>query len=362
MARLRAEQIFGLTPDHVEGLTVELKGKATATFSEAHFYVDLLNGHDTNLGTKDSPKQTIQAAINALPVFINHPVEIRLAKGIYTETVQFNQHVLGANGFIIIRPQENATVVLSGDNKLNHCIIVDFAQGVCIQDITIQGYKAEAVKVINSAKIDMNKCVLRDNFVALSLSNQASTYTLNSCVFLNNRIGVRVVNTSTVDIQSGFFEANNVAISAETLSTVEIKGAKISSNNTAFESKNNSVITFSSSVITENDNVAKVELATILSHNDKKSSLISNNTSGFIGVRSAKIDLRNVDMVNNRKEDILIDSGAVAMLEDCSMRKSSSSFGLSAKRGTQVHLLGSTRSRVTTTNLYDPGQEDNIFG
>ena len=282
MARLRAEQISGITQDHVEGLAVELKGKATATFGEAHFYVDLSNGNDSNLGTQESPKQTIQAAIDALPVFINHPIEIRLSKGIYTETVRFNQHVLGAKGFIIIRPQENATVVLSGDNKLDHSIIVDFAQGVCIRDITIQGYKAEAVKVINSAKIDMNKCVLRDNFVALSLANQASTYTLDSCVFLNNQIGVKVVNTSAASIQSSFFEANNIAISAESLSTVEIKGAKVSSNNLAFESKNNSVINFVASVVTENDNVAKVELATILSHNDNKSSLISNNTSGFL--------------------------------------------------------------------------------
>jgi len=362
MARIRANQILAITQDHVEGLTVELKGKATTTTSDYSVYVDLVNGDDMFLGDKLAPKKSIQAAVDSLPIFINHPVEIRLAKGIYTETVKFNQHVLGANGFIIIKPQDSATVVLSGDNSLEHCVIVDFAQGVCIRDITIQGYRGEAVKVINSAKIDMNKCVLRDNYIALSLSNQASTYTLNSCIFLNNKIGVRAVNTSTADIRESFFEANNVAVSADSLSNVSLVSAKVSSNNLAFESKNNSIIDFTSSVVTENDSVARVELATISSRNEVKSSLVSNNTLGFLGLKSAKIDLHNVDLVNNKKVDIDIDSGAIAMLEDCSMRKVSTDFSLSAKRGTQVHLLGTTRSKALSDNLYSPEHELSIFG
>lgn len=362
MAKLRYTQLFNIPQASVEGLSTELQSKASASFANTDIYVDLANGSDDNLGTAESPKKTIQAAVDTLPVLINHPIEIKLAKGIYTETVKFTRHTLGANGFIILQPNNGASVVLSGDNKLEHCIIVDFAQGVSVKDITIQGFTKEAVKVINSAKIDMNRCVMRDNYIALSISNQSSTYALNNCVFLNNKVGLKVFNTANADLRDSSFEANRVAISVESLSNVSLVGAKVSSNVLAFESLSRSIIDFSDSVITDNENVARVDLATVTSRNDSKSSLISNNRVGFHGVKAAVIDLRNVDLVNNTHVDISVESAATAMLEDCSLRKSSRVFSLSARRGSQMHLIGSTRASSHVEKLYDPIQSECFFG
>jgi len=362
MAKLRYNQLFNIPQTSVEGLFDELQSKASASYTNLDVYVDQTNGLDSNMGSLDSPKKTIQAAVDSLPVLINHPIKIKLLKGIYTETVKFTRHTLGADGFIILEPHEGASVVLSGDNKLEHCIIVDFAQGVSIADITIQGFTKEAVKVINSAKIDMNRCVMRDNFIGLSISNQSSTYALNHCVFLNNKVGLKVFNTANADLRDSSFEANRVAISVESLSNVSLKGAKVSSNALAFESLSRSIIDFSDSIITENDNVARVDLATLSSRNYTKSSLVSNNRGGFLGVKAAVIDLQNVNLVNNTHVDISVDSSATAMLEDCSFRKSSRVFSLSARKGSYMHLLGSTRSNSQVAQLYDPLQGDCFFG
>jgi len=362
MAKLRPNQLTNIPQTNVEGLTVELLSKATASYTDSKLYVDALNGDDANSGSFHSPRKTIQATVDSLPLIINHPIEIILAKGIYTETIQFTKHTLGADGFIIVKPDHGATVVLSGDRKLDHCVIVDFAQGVCIKDVTIQGFKKEAVKVINSAKIDMNRCVLRDNFIALSISNQASTYTLDNCVFLNNQVGVKVFNTSTADIANSSFELNKVAVSVESLSTVFLIGAKVSSNVLAFESLSKSLLDLKNSVVVENSSVARVDLATLSSRNLSKPTLISNNNSGVICTKASVVDLQNVDMINNKQVDIVVDSGSTALIEDCAFRKSSPVFAMTVKRGNQAHLMGTTRERSSASNLYDPSHTPNVFG
>lgn len=362
MAKIRHYQFTEIPQESVVGLSVELKQKATISLHDDALYVSTLSGSDTNVGSREFPKKTIQAAVDSLPLIINHPTEIILDKGIYTETVLFTRHILGAKGFIIIKPLDNATVVLSGDKNLDHCLVVDFAQGVCVQDITIQGYRKEAVKVINSAKIDMNRCVIRDNYIGLSISNQASTYALNSCVFLNNSVGLKVFNTSNAELLDSSFESNKIAVSVDSLSNVSLKGARVSSNRLAFESLGKSLLELQSSVVTENDNVAKVDLSTLSSRNLDKSTLISNNIMGLLGTKTATIDLQNVDLVNNKSEDVRIDSGSVAILDNCNLRKSSSSYILSAQRGTQIHLIGHTRDRASSGRLYDPNQESYIFG
>jgi len=362
MAKIRHYQINDIPKENVVGLSLELKTKATASFSNSEVYVSTISGSDENSGTEYAPKKTIQAAVDSLPVIINHPIEIILDKGIYTETVFFTRHMLGAKGFVILKPLDGATVVLSGDKNLEHCIVVDFAQGVCIKDITIQGFRKEAVKVINSAKLDMNRCVLRDNYIGLSISNQASTYQLNSCIFLNNTIGLKVFNTSNAELLDSSFESNKVAVSVDSLSNVLLKGARVSSNDLAFESYGKSILELQSSVVTENESVAKVDLSTISSRNYEKSTLVSNNMSGFLGVKTSTIDLLNVDLVNNRQEDVKTDSGSVAILDNCTVRKSSSSYSLSAKRGTQIHLVGSTRDKSFNTKFNDPEHELFIFG
>lgn len=362
MARLRYSQLNPIPQDNIEGLTAELQSRATSSIDEGKIYVDPSHGSDENSGSLDSPKRTIQGAADSLPLFVNHPIEILLAKGIYTETVSFTRHVLGARGFIIVKPLDMATVVLSGDNKLENCIIVDFAQGICVRDVTIQGYIKEAIKVVNSAKIDMNKCVLRDNYIALSISNQASTYALNNCVFLNNRVGVKVFNTSNAEIKDSSFESNRIAVSVDSLSKVSLEGARVSSNFLAFESLGQSILDLKSSVVSENTNVAHVDLATLSSRNEDKSTLISNNSSGLVALKAAKIDLQNVDLINNKQVDVSIDTGSIAILEDCSIRKESRVFCLSAKRGTQMHLIGKTRNSIPSNNLSDPSQSDSIFG
>ena len=362
MAKLRYNQLTNIPQESVDGLTFELKTKASASSAPSEINVDPVSGSDAFSGSEESPKKTIQAAIDSLPILINHPIEIRLAKGIYTETVTFTSHILGANGFIILKPQENASVVLSGDNRLEHCIILDFAQGVCVRDITIQGYTKEAVKVINSAKIDMNRCVMRDNFIALSISNQASTYTLNNCVFLNNKVGVKVFNTSNAEIMDSSFEANNIAVSVESLSNVSLVGAKVASNFLAFQSLSRSNLDVISSTVTENDNVAKVDLSNFSSRNIEKSTLIANNRVGLTALKDSTLDLYNVDLVNNSQVDISTESASTAFLDNCTFRKSSKVFSIAIKKGSQVHILGNTRHKSLAQNLYDPLQSSFVFG
>jgi len=362
MAKLRYTQLTNIPQDSVEGLKGDLETKASASYAPSEIYVDPATGDDFNKGELDSPKKTIQAAVDSLPLFISHPIEIRLAKGIYTETVTFTNHILGANGFIIVRPQRGASVVLSGDQKLENCIIVDFAQGVCIRDITIQGFTREAVKVINSAKIDMNRCVMRDNHTALSISNQASTYTLNSCIFLNNRVGIKVFNTSNADISDSCFESNSIAVSVESLSTVNLFSSTILSNTLAFQSLSRSSLNISSSTITKNDNVAQVDLSTISSRNYDKSTVIANNKFGLLAVKASVLDFHNVDLMDNTHVDVSVESASTALLEDCSLHKSTKVFSLTAKRGSQIHMLGTTRSNANAPSLYDPVLDSCIFG
>lgn len=362
MAKLRSNQLFNIPQTSVEGLHENLQTKASASFRNFDIYVDAVKGSDEHEGTVDRPKRTIQGAVDSLPVLINHPIEILLAKGIYTETVKFTQHTLGANGFITLKPYDNASVVLSGDNTLENCIVVDFAQGVNIRDITIQGFTGEAVKIINSAKVDMNRCVMRDNYIGLSISNQASTYTLNSCVFLHNKIGLKVFNTANAELRDSSFEDNIVAISAHSLGRVKLKGAKVSCNELAFESSSQSLIDFTDSIVTENERVANIDLATLTSRNIAKSSLVSNNKGGFFAVKSSVIDLQNVDLVNNSLVDISVDTASTALLEDCSLRKSAHVFSLSARKGCKLYLIGTTRITSRVSKLYDPMQEDCFFG
>ena len=72
--------------------------------------------------------------------------------------------------------------------------------------------------------------------------------------------------------------------------------------------------------------------------------------------------IRSLDLVNNKQVDIVVDSGSTALLEDCSLRKSAQIFALSAKKGTQVHLLGTTREHIYADNLHDPSQSVSVFG
>ncbi|MDF2612537.1 MAG: phage minor structural protein [Clostridia bacterium] len=84
---------YGLPPANLVGVTNPYMPNFDTTDQKIKIYVSML-GDDSNDGTATAPLRTIQEAINRLPKYIEHTVEIFVARGVYTGSVL----VSGFNG------------------------------------------------------------------------------------------------------------------------------------------------------------------------------------------------------------------------------------------------------------------------
>jgi len=236
---LRPEQIAILPQGKILRLEDDLIKRATTTVAEYSIFVDNSFGDDNNCGSELEPKKTIQAAINDLPVVINHNIVIFIANGLYEETLNFTGHVVGPSGFITLSGdlytdiyEDDLKVVLYGKNEgISTGINVDCIQGILFKGILVYGYKDFAINSTNYSKILLDSCQIKNNKVGVNLQEHSSTYYIKNSIISNNVDGFIVYKNSTADFENCVFKDNkNSGILVNYCSNISLYDCKIFSN------------------------------------------------------------------------------------------------------------------------------------
>ncbi len=177
------------------------------SYREMHLYVDSVLGDNKNPGLKPSrPKQTIQAAWNALPPLIREDATIHLAEGIYREEVLLTgKSVIG-----------DATIIVLGNESDPSTVIVTGAdEAAPTEPVRTYGFNvvAQARLAVRGLRFEYTKKDWQEGFYergekrgAGLYVDQGSNVSVAYCQFMNNDTGLWADNGSTVmaeNIQCG---------------------------------------------------------------------------------------------------------------------------------------------------------------
>jgi len=168
------------------------------SLSEIHLYVNPDTGNDNNPGINPGlPKQTIQAAWNALPPMIRENATIHLADGVYRETVEMSgKTIIGS-----------ATISIVGNETTPSAVRITGADaGAETTPVRETGF------LVNKQDDLFLSGLYFDYFDphALALRNKSSII-IKDCVFMNNLCGIHgfysQLYVEDVEIGSGLYSA-----------------------------------------------------------------------------------------------------------------------------------------------------------
>lgn len=202
-----------------------------------NFYVDPVNGSDSNIGTEFSPFKTIQKAVDSIPKLINKDHYIRLSDGIYDEEVSI-QGISGA-GVLIVRKDGQ----VSADNPT----------GIKVRSITyfdMTGY----CRVENVEPIDGN--IQAQGFIRFSRCSYGTVNRCRSTITLSKP--TFVWDGSGGGVNSSYFDNQDICVYSMNGSRIRVDSTNIHGNN-----KSNVALKAQAAEIYKNGANAWVNSATI---------------------------------------------------------------------------------------------------
>jgi hypothetical protein len=131
---------FALNARRVRGLEIVSGGALD-------LYVDASTGNDANDGlSPTNAKQTIQAAVNAVPLILTGPATIHIADGTYHEAVSIDRRSAGDMLTLVGNETSPENVVLDGQGTIDETGIFVFGI-VSIRGLEVTGYLEEGMEV-----------------------------------------------------------------------------------------------------------------------------------------------------------------------------------------------------------------------
>ena len=149
---------YALNTRYVRGLEMVSDGALD-------LYVDGSSGDDNNDGLSlDTAKQTIQAAVNAVPLVLNGPATIHIADGTYHEQVTIDRRLAWSNvAFLSLVGNESSpqNVVLDGQGTIDDTgiMVLGIAQ---IRGVEVTGFLEEGIEV-NFGLLFVDSCRIIGN-------------------------------------------------------------------------------------------------------------------------------------------------------------------------------------------------------
>lgn len=147
-----------------------LKGQDVVTEGPLDLYVDDLDGHDANDGrTPETAKRTIQAAINAVPLLLAHPVTIHIAPGTYAEELVVNRSNTGMPfseagvGVTLLGDPDNPSAVNLTGLDLRRTGIQIAVGLVRIRGLRIVNFVDYGLEIIGPAVVSLEDCQVTGN-------------------------------------------------------------------------------------------------------------------------------------------------------------------------------------------------------
>jgi hypothetical protein len=164
------------------------------SYSELDLFVDPVLGNDENPGTDPTrPKQTIQAAWNALPPMIQEDATIHLVDGTYREEVLLKGKTVIGDATITIQGNESdpRQVRITGSDASADTTPV---RDTCFRIENQKNLAFEGI-LFNYTNLNDPDTMRKEAGI---FATEGSSLWLESCIFENNEIGLLVENSSFV--------------------------------------------------------------------------------------------------------------------------------------------------------------------
>jgi len=170
------------------------------------------NGNDANLGTINSPKLTIQSAINGA----NQGDTIILKNGTYKETIDLKGKIslLTSMYFITNDTNDIKNTIINGDNNGNNNLITT-TNGVInhhINGLTIENVRLRIISLESSSKLfKLSKSILRNSgsYGQSGVIGVGGNGILDSCTIYNLK-GRYIISSGSFNSPSGIITNNTI--------------------------------------------------------------------------------------------------------------------------------------------------------
>lgn len=213
--------------EELEARVSELEGEvATVSNGPLALYVDGTSGDDENDGLSwANAKQTIQAAVNAIPQVLGGDVTVYIAGGTYHELVWVGRRGrLGPFAVSFIGDEAAPeSVVLDGQSVLDHAFSIDDLW-VEISGMSMRRF-AEAIHA-NESVLHLHHCWLEQN-TDVAVFGANSTLQLEYLVISNNSgSGISARNSYFEDLTDCYVVGNNgdgISLSASVLEGTQLQ-------------------------------------------------------------------------------------------------------------------------------------------
>ena len=197
-----------------------VRGQEIATDGPLTLYVDD-TGNDANDGLDPAePKQTIQAAIDAIPPVLTDDVLVRIGSGTYHERIAIFPRVRTGVHWLHIQGNETfpETVVIDGtglppeveDAPEDGIFVYDLP--VRISGVTVQNFETRAITAEFDTYLVLSHCRIVDNLYANEAAvsaGQGGSIELSNCTIANNCIGISASRGGNIDVRDFVQIANN---------------------------------------------------------------------------------------------------------------------------------------------------------
>lgn len=167
-------------------------------------------GNDSDIGSKTSPFKTVQHALDMLPKFINHTVNINI-DGNFDENI----NIIGfqGKGYIFINGGNSSSIttltlsssslsisinnlILTGTSRVP--IFVSYCLGASISSCNITNkYASQDGIRIESSIIRLSNCTISDRDSAIASYNGSTVYSFNN-TGTNNKVGLKAYSGGTI--------------------------------------------------------------------------------------------------------------------------------------------------------------------
>lgn len=206
--------------DEMMSLLDQLTGFINTTFAPTtagiNYFVNTVTGNDTNDGlSAGAPLKTIQAAINKLPLIINHAVTITVAVGTSSEVVT-TANFLGGGSINILGDTTATDTRTVSSITVNGCKCRIIVRGMKCTTTTTDGFSA-----IDSSNVEFNACKIdaaAASFQGVQFARSSGT--VKNSVLANRNGAIVADEYSTVYADTNFGTGNVIGLISRGASTI----------------------------------------------------------------------------------------------------------------------------------------------